>query len=221
MKKKFIFIFVLMFMTLFSCDKREHENHISDMLYSVMEISLIYNEQTIAVGTGVCVDDGKKILTVAHLFEQEEISDFIIKGELIDGSYYYLSIIKMDKELDLAILNIDDGNELTPINVSDTNPYWVDDVYVIGNSRGLGLNICKASVSCPLKIITINDSYFEMMQINITVNEGDSGGPVINDNNELVGLISFKLKDYTGISISDMSYSITISNIKSFMSSLT
>jgi serine protease Do len=215
-KRLLLYIIIIIFVMLCSCNKEKQDKHIADALESVVEISVYESDETISVGTGVCVDDGEKILFAAHIFDYETINDYVIKCETIDGICYILSVIKVDKEKDLALLQID-GGKLNPIVMSDTEAYWADDVFVIGNSCGLGLNVSKASVSCPLKRITINCAVFEMMQINITVNEGDSGGPVLNSDNELVGLISFKLKDYTGTSVSDMSYSILLSDIKVFM----
>ena len=106
---------------------------------------------------------------------------------------------------------------MKPIAISKSDPYWLDDVYFIGNSRGLGLNINKCYVSSPNKIMDIKENQYSMIQINGTVNEGDSGGPLLNTDGELVGIISFKLSTSSGFGISDMSFAVNLQSINEYI----
>ncbi len=66
----------------------------------------------------------------------------------------------------------------SPVITIGENGNWLDEVYVIGNSRGLGLCINKCSISSPAKELSLDNNTYKVIQINGTINEVESGGPL-------------------------------------------
>lgn len=215
--KIILYVIILTFLTV-SCSNNSKPNKvIIDCLESVIEISIldIDSSEIVTKGTAVCVEK-KLFLTAGHIFTDYNEDKQVILGENIKGDTFYLKLHSISDKWDLSFIN-SENFEMKPIAISKSDPYWLDDVYFIGNSRGLGLNINKCYVSSPNKIMDIKENQYSMIQINGTVNEGDSGGPLLNTDGELVGIISFKLSTSSGFGISDMSFAVNLQSINEYI----
>lgn len=143
-------------------------------------------------GTGVIINQGGFIVTNFH----------IIKGAhrlgvtLFDGTKVGATILHFMPEHDLALLKITPPYPLTPILFANSNSVHLgQEILHIGNSAFLNKTISGG-------IITgIGKNYFknikapqtvELIRININVYKGDSGGPVLDKNGELIGIIVAK-----------------------------
>jgi len=191
--------------------------NIEECMPSVLEI-FIFDKEGVAInkGTGFCVKDENTILSVAHLFEQyNEIGD-CIKGYSINGEEFTLALIDVNHDKDLAILEII-NNKMKPLILSDSPSKNLDEVFIIGNTKGYGLSYNKGIISMAKKTLNINGLSKTVVQTNITINHGDSGAPVINKNNQIVGMMSFKLTDGNGQSVDGISFSILLEDIKAFI----
>jgi serine protease Do len=88
--------------------------------------------------------------------------------------------------------------------MADDVPSLGDEVITIGNPRGIGLSISKGVIS---RIGDDGD-----LQLNLQLNPGNSGGPVVNQQGELIGVISFLVEE-----IQAMSFAIGLPQIKAFI----
>jgi S1-C subfamily serine protease len=79
-----------------------------------------------------------------------------------------------------------------------------DEVVTIGNPHGIGLSMSKGVIS------RLDDE--NNLQLNMQLNPGNSGGPVLNQQRELLGIVSYLIKEISG-----MSFAIGIEKIKEFM----
>ena len=125
---------------------------------------------------------------------------------LENGILYDGSVIWADSNIDLAIVKIG-ANNLDYITLGDSdNIKLAEEVYAIGNPIGIEFQrtVTKGIVSGINRTIKIEEnetsSYMEdLIQTDATINEGNSGGPLINVNGELIGINTVKIEDADGI----------------------
>lgn len=101
------------------------------------------------------------------------------------------------------------------------NFYTGQSIYTIGNPNGFGLSFTAGVISSSSRLVISNDgSEIEAMQTSFVINEGNSGGPVFDKNGNLLGIISFRLRDKNGEIIQGVSFAIPNIPIKIFLSNL-
>ena len=104
-------------------------------------------------------------------------------------------VIGYDVDCDLAVLKIG-ASGLTPAEFGDSDKLNLgEDVTAIGNPLGLDLmnTVTKGIVSGLNRNITINDSSMSLIQTDTAINEGNSGGPLINKYGQVIGINSSKM----------------------------
>lgn len=187
-------------------------SNIEDSMMSVLEIAIIDEDgEIVNQGTGFCIVNNYTMMSAAHLFENIKQDDKII-GTALSGEQYFLTISSINTETDIALLNITD-KYLEPLEVAKTLPNNLEDIYIIGNTKGYGLSYNKGIVSMRKKNFTIHAKTKTVMQTNITINPGDSGAPVLNTSNQLVGMISFKLMNNDGQGVDGISFAVILEDI--------
>lgn len=146
----------------------------------MLEISVYDNNNNlINQGTGFCVKDNFTIISVAHLFESVMQNDYTILATNLSEKEYPLILISSNLENDVAVLKTTISG-LTPLVLENEQPNNLEEIYIIGNTRGYGLVFNKGIVSMREKTLVINGTTKRVMQTNITINPGDSGAPVLN-----------------------------------------
>ena len=95
-----------------------------------------------------------------------------------------------DPATDLALLKIDAGNNLRYLELGDSDAVRVGDwVMVIGNPLNLDKTVTTGVVSAKGRSIGISDASFEnFIQTDAAINFGNSGGPLVNLQGEVVGI---------------------------------
>lgn len=191
---------------------------ISKVINNICEIKV--GENKTSMGTGIYIGDNK-ILTCNHLVEKTK--EDIIKAKFYQSNgWQECKVIRTSKKDDLLLLKLnlkETGNHLSPITFSDKDSIILGmEVYSIGNTLGNGLSVSKGIVSCAYKKIVRNSKEMGVVQTNISIENGDSGGPIFNANGEIVGINSFRLLDSYGNPTYASSYAISIKEIKEFLS---
>ena len=138
---------------------------------------------------------------------------------LYDGSTYDATIVGGDEDYDIAVLKIEPEKELTPVVIGDSSQLNVgDDIAVIGNPLGeLTFSMSEGIVSTTNRLINVDGTPFNMIQITAAVNSGNSGGPLFNMYGELVGIVSAKLSSSgssSEASIEGLGFAIPINDVK-------
>ena len=137
-----------------------------------------------SLGSGVIMQTNGIIVTNFHV-----IKDALkIKVLLHDGRESPADVIGWDEEIDLAILQID-LNSLTAIRSGDPNKARVGDIVLaIGNPRGIGQAVTQGIISA----IGINGLRLNVLenfiQTDAAINEGSSGGALVDITGKLVGI---------------------------------
>lgn len=145
-----------------------------------------------SLGSGFAIGSNS-ILTNAHVVENAES----IVAEAFDGALYACHLKLYSENLDIALLVVD-GVSFTPISVADNAAVEIgDDVYAIGAPNSMAYTLTKGIVSS--KERKIGPELY--IQIDASLSEGSSGGPLLNDKGEVLGINSRKVSNSEGIGL--------------------
>ncbi|HTG70131.1 MAG TPA: S1C family serine protease [Candidatus Udaeobacter sp.] len=154
------------------------------------------------VGSGVIISkkDGKAIIvTNFHVIDQAQA----VKVVLMNGETRDASIVGKDQITDLAVLEIDAKGIDVVAEIGDSSMLRpAEYIIAIGNPLGLGESVTTGSVSKTKQIVPVSlnqdgvyDWEQEVIQIDASINQGNSGGPLIDLNGRVVGINSMKIAD--------------------------
>lgn len=128
-----------------------------------------------------------KILTCNHLIDTTtRKSENTIKAKFYHtNNWCECTIIKTSVKDDLLLLKINETKEsklLSSVTFSDKDSIILGmEVYSIGNTLGNGLSVLKGIISCAYKKVVRSSKEMGVIQTNISIENGDSGGPVFNE----------------------------------------
>jgi Do/DeqQ family serine protease len=139
------------------------------------------------LGSGVIVTADGYILTNNHVVEDAAT----IKVELSDRRVMDAKLIGADPPSDLAVLKVD-GKNLPVVPIGDSNAMRVGDIVLaVGNPLGVGQTVTMGIVSAKGRATGLgNGSYEDFLQTDAPINQGNSGGALVNSNGELIGINS-------------------------------
>ncbi len=137
-----------------------------------------------SLGSGVLMNQQGYLMTNYHVVAK---ADQIIAA-LQDGRFYTAELIGSDPYTDLAVLKID-GTSLPVIPQNDEIAPRVGDVVLaIGNPYNLGQTITQGIVSATGRIGMSSTGRQDFLQTDAAINEGNSGGALVNSLGEMVGI---------------------------------
>ena len=176
---------------------------ISKLKQSGSSIFLNNAEEKLGLGSGVIITENGYILTNQHVSGNKYSSCYVT---LEDGKIYEGNVVWADSNIDLAIVKINKNN-LDCLELGDSDSIALaEDVYAIGNPLGMEFQktVTKGIVSSLNRTIKIEDEkqnvYMEdLIQTDATINEGNSGGALINSEGKLIGINSVKISNAEGI----------------------
>ncbi len=138
------------------------------------------------LGAGVIVREDGYVLTNYHVVQGA--GDIL--AELGDGRVTPARVVGTDRDTDLAVLKID-GEGFAAIPVAAAESLSVGDVVLaIGNPLGLGQTVTLGIVSATGRNQTSLSRYEDFIQTDAAINQGSSGGALVNSAGELVGINS-------------------------------
>ena len=139
--------------------------------------------QRFSLGSGVIVSKEGHILTNNHVIQGMTT----IAVQLTDGREVPARFVGADPSTDIAVLQINVPN-LTPLLLADSENVRVGQVvFAIGNPFGLQETVTQGIISARGRR-AMSDSDVEFLQTDAAVNEGNSGGPLLNLRGEIVGI---------------------------------
>ena len=137
-----------------------------------------------ALGSGVIVSKEGHILTNNHVVNG--FDEILV--QLSDGRELEAQILGVDAPTDLAILKIE-ADDLKPLPFGDSDAAKVGEmVLAIGNPLGLEETVTRGIISAKERAARDGNNISEMIQTDASINQGNSGGPLINMRGELVGI---------------------------------
>jgi len=140
-----------------------------------------------ALGSGVIVRNDGYILTNDHVVDGSED----ISVDLVDRRTFKAKLVGADKLSDLAVLKINASN-LPVLTPGDSDQVRVGDVVLaVGNPLGIGETVTAGIISAKGRQTGLSDGNFEdFLQTDAPINQGNSGGALVNTRAELVGINS-------------------------------
>jgi putative serine protease PepD len=161
-------------------------------------------------GTGVVLDDGY-IVTNAHVIEGASEVEVTVPGS---GATLVATIVGSDPANDIAVLHVDDTSGLVPAALGSSDLAAVgDSVVAIGNALALegGLTVTQGIVSAlDRSVDTEEGTLDDLIQTDAAISSGNSGGPLVNDHGEVIGINSAVATSGGGVSASNIGFAISI-----------
>jgi len=169
-----------------------------------------------ALGSGVIVQADGHILTNHHVIDGAED----IKVDLSSKRTYSAKVVGSDAPSDLAVLKIS-ASDLPVLQLADSDKVRVGDVCLaIGNPLGIGESVTAGIISAKGRSTGISDGSFQdFLQTDAPINQGNSGGALVNTRGELVGINSQILSPNGGGNIG-IGFAIPSNMAKSVMTQL-
>jgi serine protease Do len=139
------------------------------------------------LGSGVVVSPDGYVLTNNHVVDGATK----VRVELSDRRTFTASVVGADAPSDLAVLRID-AKGLPALPFGDSDAMRVGDVVLaFGNPLGVGQTVTMGIVSAKGRATDVGDGNFEdFLQTDAPINQGNSGGALVNTTGQLVGINS-------------------------------
>lgn len=173
----------------------------SPAVFMVYTLSEIEDRQ----GSGFFISSDGVAVSNYHVFQNTNIGAETIL--LSNGKKYKVDyVVKKDEENDLIIFKVESkGDEFVYIPLAKSFPKVGEKVYAIGSPRGLQNTFSSGEIS------QIRDSY--ILQINVPIDHGSSGGALINEYGEAIGITSGGIDTSTA----NLNYAISIEIVARYL----
>lgn len=167
-------------------------------------------------GSGIIISTDGYIVTNQHVIDgAQEVSIILNTGDEITAQ-----IIGQDVKTDLAVLKIDTDKTLAAAVLGDSTSVQVGELAVaIGNPMGQEFSgsVTAGIISAVNRTMTIENRTYNLLQTDAAINSGNSGGALINQYGEVIGINSVKLSES---GVEGMGFAIAISEAKPIIDDL-
>ena len=140
------------------------------------------NRPVRAQGSGFIISADGFVVTNHHVVANTREISLILDN----GKKYFAKLIGSDKRTDIALLKIDAGERFPHIKLSEKRAKVGDWVLAVGNPFGLGGTVTAGIISAQNR--AIGSGPHDFLQIDAAVNRGNSGGPAVNLEGEVIGV---------------------------------
>lgn len=159
-----------------------------------------------SLGSGFAVGENC-IITNAHVLDNPNN----IALTTYAGETHTAYLVGYDQDKDIAVLGVKDA-KFTPLTIADYKSLNTgDDVYAIGAPKSMAYTLTKGVISAKEREI----GKYKYIQTDAAINEGNSGGPLLNDEGNVIGVNTLKMLDSEGIGLA-----IPMTAVSDFLKSL-
>lgn len=194
----------------------------NNSIQSIVEVKAVKEDIGESFGTGEIIKSDGTIITNAHVVTytrlgiSNEFDNYYIRFAS-EEDYREVSLVKYDRDLDLAVLKLDDV-KVKVLKTSDSSKINSGDkVYAIGNTSNKGIGISEGIISVPLVNIIYEEKTRAVIQCDLTIAQGNNGGALLNEKGKLIGITTFRTKDNSGNVIYGIVYSIPINIVLDYV----
>ena len=169
-------------------------------------------------GTGIVLSADGYLITNHHVIENAQV----IAVQTSDDRQFQASIIGSDEASDLAVLKVE-ADDLQPAEFGDSGKLAVGDrVVAIGDPLGAQLRGTMTSgiVSAINRDHDVNDRTMTLIQTDAALNNGNSGGPLINCYGQVIGINTMKLRSYYSTTAEGLGFAIPMAVAKPILEEL-
>ena len=191
----------------------------SSVIDSVVSISSMTSSGT-SSGTGIIMSPDGYVITNHHV-----ISGALVISVLTnDNREFEAALVGSDEMSDLAVLKID-ARGLQAAEFGDSSKLRVgDSVVAIGDPLGVQLRgtMTNGIISAINRDLTVGDRTMTLIQTNAALNNGNSGGPLINCYGQVIGINTVKMSSYytASATVEGLGFAIPISVAKPIIDEL-
>lgn len=178
-------------------------------------------------GSGVVIDGRGYIVTNNHVISEAANNPSQFKTTVVfnDGKEVPANLVGRDPKTDLAVLKVDNVDNLSVAQLGDSDKVRVgDEVLAAGSPLGLRSTVTHGIISALHRPVPLSgegsdtDTVIDALQTDASINHGNSGGPLIDMSSQVIGI------DTAGKSLSDsasgLGFAIPINEVKSVAQSL-
>ncbi|MBF0538499.1 MAG: trypsin-like peptidase domain-containing protein [Nitrospirae bacterium] len=142
------------------------------------------------VGSGVIIEPSGYVLSSYHVVSGAVAMKATVYDADGGARDYQLKIVNIDKESDLALLRLQGPGPFPYALLGDSNNVRTGDfVLAMGSPYGFDQTITNGIISSRNRTITIGGAIYEgMLQTDASINKGNSGGPLVNLDGEIIGI---------------------------------
>lgn len=201
-----------------------NEKIFDSSIYSIVEIKASTENVGESFGTAEFIKSDGTLVTNAHVVTYKKMGIYYSFEDInirfsFEENYRSVSLIKYDNDLDLAVLkldNLDCNFKAIPVGNSSHIKNG-NQVYAIGNLNNGGLSITKGIVSNANIQVSYDGITRKVIQCDLTIADGNSGGALLDKNGNLIGITTFRLKDNSGNVIYGISYCVPINTVLEYI----
>jgi S1-C subfamily serine protease len=143
-----------------------------------------------SLGSGFVISKGGLIMTASHVVQ---VADEVMV-QFLDGTQADAKVVGADKTADVALLKLDSlPAKLFVAKLGDSDKVKVgDQVFVVGAPHGLFHTLTVGYISGRRSPGSLSNKLLplEFLQTDAAINTGNSGGPMFNQNGEVIGIVS-------------------------------
>ena len=166
-------------------------------------------------GSGVIMSKDGYIITNNHVVDGAQS----VSVQLSDGTSLDAEIIGTDEQTDLAVIKVTPTSDLTAAEFGDSDELEPGEyAYAIGSPGGVQFanTITGGRISAINRDLTVNDRVMTLIQTDASINNGNSGGALINEYGQVVGITSAKLSGnaFGSATVEGMGFAIPINTAK-------
>ncbi len=172
-----------------------------------------HNQREQALGSGFVIDKAGHIVTNYHVVQGARS----VKVSFSNNESMRARIVGSDPSTDVAVLQVDvHSRALTPLPLGNSDDVHVgDSVVAIGNPLGLDRTVTSGIVSALQRVIASPGGQYSIdhvIQTDAALNHGNSGGPLLNADGQVIGVNS-QIQSDTGSNIG-LGFAIPIDTVK-------
>lgn len=173
---------------------QEVYNQVTPSVVSVLGREDMYSTMASA-GTGVIFSSNGYILTNCHVIAGCSMCRILVTNAHGVDEAYDAKVVGYDEDVDLAVLKVEaEGLPAAAFGVSDDLRVG-DQVYAIGNPLGVELRntLTDGIISAIDRDMDVDGVQMTLLQTTAALNSGNSGGPLINEYGQVVGINTIKM----------------------------
>lgn len=198
------------------------------VLPSIVGIQIEYNVSSYfgrststatATGSGIIISEDGYILTNNHVVDTNATSSNSyyqvseaksIKVSIYnDETEYDAKIVGKDDQTDLAVIKIEKTG-LTPAEIGNSSSVRIGEfAMAVGSPQGLETSVTCGVISALNREITVENQKYTVIQTDAAINEGNSGGALVNSQGQVIGVNTLKL---AGTGVEGIGFAIPINS---------
>jgi S1-C subfamily serine protease len=195
----------------------------------LVDVNSVFADQSAeGAGTGIVLTSTGEILTNNHVING---ATSISVTDIGNGKTYTATVVGYSSSDDVAVLQLQNASGLTTAKIGDSSKVTTGTpVVAIGNAGGTGgtpssaggsVTALNQSITASDSLDGINEQLSGLIQVNADVQEGDSGGSLVNASGQVIGMDTAASSEYSLQSAGGSGYAIPIDSAMTIAKDIT